>query len=348
MKLPGRATGRGLRTSPVLASTFTPPTLTARTPASSSAPPAMDCSCAGRLTTRLCALPCGTPQCRHSQFGRSLREAEALVVCSQGGERPRPISATENQAGIGPQTESTSCFARHAQACQAYGHFLREVTVYMRGRAPRCCLRPQTPASSLWSVLAAGNRIFFTGDKEVRELARYDARLRQFVPYLAGIRARDVSFSRDAQLLTYVTTTAQESILWRSKVDGSERKQLTFAPMVSGSPRWSPDGKQIVSEARVPGKPSRIFLVSSEGGETEPVTSLNYEYPDSSPNGDSLFLSVPSPAPLGMIGADHPGIYQFDLKTRPLSILPGSERLRLPLGRQTGVTWLLKPKTTES
>ncbi|MGO9272828.1 MAG: winged helix-turn-helix domain-containing protein [Terriglobia bacterium] len=185
-----------------------------------------------------------------------------------------------------------------------------------------------TTDSSLWSLLAAKNRIFYTGEKEVRELARYDARLKQFVPYLPGVRGRDVGFSRDGQWVAYIATTNQQDILWRSRADGRERQQLTFPSMDAGAPRWSPDGKQIAFVGNLPGKLRRIFLVSSDGGEPEPVTALDSLYPDWSPGGDSLFFSGPVPASASMISAKNFGTYRLDLKTRRLSVFPGAEVLK--------------------
>jgi serine/threonine protein kinase len=39
-------------------------------------------------------------------------------------------------------------------------------------------------------------------------------------------------------------------VLWRSKLDGSERLQLAFAPMQAATPRWSPDGNRIAFSTR--------------------------------------------------------------------------------------------------
>ncbi|HMD99683.1 MAG TPA: winged helix-turn-helix domain-containing protein [Terriglobia bacterium] len=206
------------------------------------------------------------------------------------------------------------------------GRFLR--------RPSRAPVQLMTTDSSLWTVLAAKNRIFYTGDKEVRELARYDARSKQFVPYLPGVRARDVDFSRDGQWVAYVVPNMQQSILWRSRADGSDRQQLTFPPMNAGQPRWSPDGKEIVFLGGVPGKPGEIFLVSSGGGEPEPVTTFYSVYPDWSPGGDSLFFTgrIPaSPSHLAgpsIIGPEQEGTYQIDLKTRRFSVFPGAEALK--------------------
>jgi len=71
-------------------------------------------------------------------------------------------------------------------------------------------------------------------------LTRYDLKSGRFESYLGGISAEYVSFSKDGQWVAYVAYP--EGTLWRSKMDGSERLQLTYAPQAL-MPRWSPDGK---------------------------------------------------------------------------------------------------------
>ncbi len=102
-----------------------------------------------------------------------------------------------------------------------------------------------------------GHKIFVTGLQARGELVRYDSRARQFLPFLSGISVDQVDFSPDGQWVTYVTVP--EGTLWRSRVDGSERLQLTNAPMFAILPRWSPDGKQIVFSAGQFGKPCEDF-----------------------------------------------------------------------------------------
>jgi DNA-binding winged helix-turn-helix (wHTH) protein/Tol biopolymer transport system component len=195
-------------------------------------------------------------------------------------------------------------------------------------RSPRAPVQLTSTDSRVFSLVAAKNRVFYTGNKDARELARYDARLRQFVPYLAGVRMNGISFSSDGQWVAYNSTTNQESILWRSRADGRERQQLTFAPMDASAPRWSPDGKRIAFVGALPGKQRTIFLVSPEGSEPEPVTTLDSLYPDWSPGGDSLFFSAPVPASGNLFGRENAGIYQLDLKTRRVSVFQGAEALK--------------------
>src|SRR4029077_19218563 len=54
--------------------------------------------------------------------------------------------------------------------------------------------------------------------------------------------------------------------LWRSRVDGSDKMQLTFPPVLAYEPRWSPDGSQIVFTDVRFDSPWKSYLLSSSGG----------------------------------------------------------------------------------
>jgi DNA-binding winged helix-turn-helix (wHTH) protein/Tol biopolymer transport system component len=167
-----------------------------------------------------------------------------------------------------------------------------------------------------------GNQIFAIGDSPRAEVIRYDSRSREFVPYLSGISAESLSFTRDGQWVTYVSYP--EGALWRSKIDGSERLQLTFPPLRVLLPRWSPDGKQIAFNASAPGVPWNIYMVASAGGTPERLSPSDQSQMDVSWAPDGRFLvfgtgAVPN-APISII----------DLSSKRISILPGSMGLFSP------------------
>ena len=118
-----------------------------------------------------------------------------------------------------------------------------------------------------------GRQIFAIATSQRGEVVRYDARSGDFVPYLPGISAEALAFSPDGKWVTY--TSYPEGTLWRSKVDGTERLQLTFPPMQAFLPRWSPDRKEIVFSAKLPDTPWNIYLISSEGGTPERISRAN-------------------------------------------------------------------------
>jgi Tol biopolymer transport system component len=118
--------------------------------------------------------------------------------------------------------------------------------------------------------------------------------------------------------------------LWRSKIDGSERLQLTSPPARAAVPRWSPNAKRIAYFDTAPGKPWKIYLISAEGGTPEPLLeeSRNEMDPNWSPDGNSLIFSYfPffEKAPPEKLG-----VYMVDLKTRRVNKLRGSDGLWAP------------------
>jgi Tol biopolymer transport system component/DNA-binding winged helix-turn-helix (wHTH) protein len=173
-----------------------------------------------------------------------------------------------------------------------------------------------------------GKRLLVIGEQRRGELVRLESKSGQFVPYAGGISAEDVDVSKDRQWVAYVSYP--ERILWRSRVDGSQRLQLSMPPMEVYLPRWSPDGKQIAFAAAVPGKPSRIHVVGADGGRPMQLTAENhYETdPNWSPDQKSLVFGD---AP--WLDGSAPGsavIHILDLKTRKVSTLSGSEGLFSP------------------
>ena len=101
------------------------------------------------------------------------------------------------------------------------------------------------------------------------ELQRFDVRTGQFVPYLGGISADFVDFSRDGQWVCYVAYP--EGTLWRSLVDGGDRLQLTFPPMEAMVPKWSPDGSEIAFYGIGAGERQGLYVIAASGGTAKPV-----------------------------------------------------------------------------
>jgi eukaryotic-like serine/threonine-protein kinase len=169
-----------------------------------------------------------------------------------------------------------------------------------------------------------GRKLFVVGEQQRGELLRYDAKTQQFVRYLAGMSADGVDLSRDGEWVTYVAYP--EGSLWRSKLDGTERRQLSFPPLHAFLPRWSPDGKQIAFAATFPGKNWKIYLVSAEGGNPQPLTSEERYENDVTwtQDGNSLIFGA------GSLSSATFAIYQFDLRTRRESLIPGSEGMFSP------------------
>ncbi|HEY1215631.1 MAG TPA: protein kinase, partial [Bryobacteraceae bacterium] len=169
-----------------------------------------------------------------------------------------------------------------------------------------------------------GKKLYVVGQSLRGEITRYDSKLGQWVPYLSSISAEFVNFSRAGQWVAYVSLP--DSALWRSRIDGSDRLQLTFSPMQASIPCWSPDGKRIAFQGMKAGKPANIYVISSNGGTPEPVweEQHNQTRPSWSPDGTSIVFSYfPGPETAN-------GIPVVNLATHKLITLPGSAWLFIP------------------
>ena len=163
-----------------------------------------------------------------------------------------------------------------------------------------------------------GKRIYAIGVQPRAELVRYDSRSSQFVPFLGGISAGSVTFSDDGQWVAYVSYPEGE--IWRSRADGSEKLQLTQAPLLADAPAISSDGKWIVFLGQEPGRPITLHTVSINGG---PSQDLGVEA-GRSPGwcGSSIIF--------GEGPTDQDQVQVFDPKTSSTALLPGSVGLFIP------------------
>jgi Tol biopolymer transport system component len=157
------------------------------------------------------------------------------------------------------------------------------------------------------------------------ELSRYDTKSHAALPYLKGVSAEGMDFSRDGEWLTYVSYP--EGTLWREQVDGKERLQLTPPSLRASSPRWSPDGKQVVFSATTSGTPWSLFIVPIDGGSPQQLTTGEHNESDAnwSPDGNALMFST-----MYGLGGAGTAIYVLDLKSKQISQLPGSEGMYGP------------------
>jgi|SRR5215469_286381 len=168
-----------------------------------------------------------------------------------------------------------------------------------------------------------GKQIFAIGGQIRGELVRYDLNSHRLETFLSGISAEQVEISRDGKWAAYVTFP--EGVLWRSRVDGTERMQLTTLPFRAGTPRWSPDGTRIAFGGVLGDEPWKIYIVSAGGGTPEvAVESKSGEQdPTWFPDGDSIVFASPLLGPQMRIAS-------IDLRTRRVTTIPGSEDLFSP------------------
>lgn len=174
----------------------------------------------------------------------------------------------------------------------------------------------------------SGHRIFFLGLDTQSALQRYSSEKKEFVPENDFLSlANRVDFSRDRQ---WVAWTDAQGQLWRARIDGSQKLQLTPDSMQVFLAHWSPDGQHLALMAREPGKAWQLYTVPSDGGSPQALLNENRNAADPgwSADGTSLvFGRIPD-----LMGKESGSraIQVLDLRTHAITPLPGSEGLFSP------------------
>ena len=172
-----------------------------------------------------------------------------------------------------------------------------------------------------------GGKIFDVGTIPRGELVRFDPKSKQLQPFLGGVSAEFIEFSKDRTQIAYVTYP--DGILWRAKADGTERVQLTTPPVYAVICRWSPDGTQILFTAQRNATLHGLYTVAAQGGNPRLLvpgangTGQGDGY--WSPDGRRIVYSV----------EPQPSLRIFDLDSGRLSEVPGSMAFIRPAGRRT-------------
>jgi Tol biopolymer transport system component len=186
-----------------------------------------------------------------------------------------------------------------------------------------------------------GKKLFVVGALARGELVRYDTRSAEFIPFLSGISADSVSFSKDGQWVAYVRFP--EGTLWRSKLDGSQKIQLTYPPLTAVMPSWSSDGQQIVFYAFSGPKP-KVYTIATQGGtprEMMPADPKEEWDPTWSPDGTRIAFGSGSTDP-------NSTILILDVGTNQVSTLPGSKGLFSPRWSPDGRSLIALPFASHS
>ena len=167
-----------------------------------------------------------------------------------------------------------------------------------------------------------GGKIFASGATPRGELVRFDSKSNELQPFLGGLSAEFLCFSKDGSQVAY--TTFPDGVLWRAKRDGSERVQLTGPPIYPLLCRWSPDGTQILFTAERSSSESGIYVMSTQGGNPRLIVPAKSGVRPGdggwSPDGHKIvYHDVSSPS-----------LWIFDLDRGETSKIPGSEGLYSP------------------
>ena len=134
-----------------------------------------------------------------------------------------------------------------------------------------------------------GTKIFALATVGRGELVRFDSSAREFVPFLSGVSADEIVFSRDGKWAVY--TTYPDHSLWRSRLDGSERLRLTYPPLEAYRPQVSPEGSHVAFYSVKP--TADVYVVGMQGG-TPHLVQRDAFSPVWSPDGNRLAVAAPA------------------------------------------------------
>jgi serine/threonine protein kinase/Tol biopolymer transport system component len=159
--------------------------------------------------------------------------------------------------------------------------------------------------------------LFVLGKTDEGAMRAYDPRGKKLQPYLDELSMLAFVISPDRQWMAYTEYPSRH--LWKSRLDGSERVQLTNSYALMQ--QWSPDGKWLAYSDW-----HNVYLVSADGGAPQKLTADGVDgvAPSWLADGKSIaFNNFPDP--------NKPyKIHVMDVATRRITDMPGADRYFVP------------------
>ena len=176
-----------------------------------------------------------------------------------------------------------------------------------------------------------GKQLFVVGMTFRGELTSFDLKTGKPLLFLGGISADWVDASRDGKQVVYVSYPQGD--LWKSNANGTNRVQLTFAPVKPVLPRWSPDGQTVLffDFPGGPNKPGKMYVIPAPGGtprELIPDDKQNEQ--DATWSADGKQIAYAGDANDAIQRSSDPAIKVLDMQTGKVSPLPGSQGMFSP------------------
>ncbi len=242
---------------------------------------------------------------RHPVFapdGRSM----AVVFCSEGAGVSRkcqiqivPLSADLLPQGE-PRTILPDCKLLRGVAWMPDGqsliiggfdlphYYLWRVSAYKQTPPERIEL---AGADAIWPAISHNNgRLAFARSILQADIYRLE-RGGKSNPFLSStVRDTSAQFSVDGRRIAFQSARGGSNDIWVAQADGTGLMQITRLGN-SGSPRWSPDGKQVAFDSIRKDGMFEVWTVEAEGGSPRRLTNgANGNSPSWSGNGKWLYF----------------------------------------------------------
>jgi len=178
------------------------------------------------------------------------------------------------------------------------------------------------------STSPGSNRIYFIGADSHYELLHALPGSSAFIALAQELNAAALAeYSPDGHWVAWLNDS--DGSLWRSRIDGSDRIELTTPPLRIFRMKWSFDSKRLALMAVEPGMPWKIYLIDAEGGKPAPVFNedRNEADPDWSADGKSIVFGR---LPNRMDSRQPKAIYLLNLGSHQVTEVPGSTGLFSP------------------
>ena len=268
-------------------------------------------------------------------YGPSWSPDGKAIRFSKSGELWEISSSGANLHPLLPGWKGYVCCSGHWSPDGRFFYFNSDGQIFTRDERRSLLAKQTAPIQLTTGPIEWGNpivgkdgaKIFVQGSIRHGELVRFDPLTKQSQPYLGGLSADSVAFSKDGQSIAYVSYP--DCILWSAKRDGSDRVQLSSPPSCPLQPTWSPDGSQILFVESSTGDGPQAFLVPSRGGKSQrliPDDKGLETDPTWSADGTKIVFSN------SRFGGKDPNsvLKIFDLKSNQTSTIPGSPGMFAP------------------
>jgi serine/threonine protein kinase/dipeptidyl aminopeptidase/acylaminoacyl peptidase len=180
------------------------------------------------------------------------------------------------------------------------------------------------PMNLFAPVVTPDGRSILAGGSLVRtEPLRFNRATGQFERLPGGITGGFIDYSPDGAWVAWVDAT--DRTLWRARSDGNERLQLTLPPLEVALVRWSPDGSRLAFVGGRSDDPDVVYLVPRDGGAPEALSK-----PDPAGAWDPCWLPDGQTLVWGSLRIPEGSIKTLDMRTRQVSVVPGSQRMMGP------------------